>query len=325
MRAGCDAKSGPSCVNSCKRKGDGMLKRLEQALSKTRQKLKQGIENLILGKKTISSDLLERLEGILLGADLGVHTTHRLLATLQDRLDRHELSDPSRLNTFLKTELLALLEKKPGRFNETAAVPSVVMMVGVNGVGKTTTIGKLAHRFKQEGKAVLLVAGDTFRAAAIEQLEVWGQRVHCPVVKHQSGSDPSAVIFDGLSAAKARGMDVVLVDTAGRMHTKFNLMEELKKMKRVMDKALPGSPHETLLILDATTGQNALFQARLFHEAIGVTGVVLTKLDGTARGGVVVPITEELGIPVKLVGIGEGIEDLDDFSARDFVEGLFGD
>jgi fused signal recognition particle receptor len=198
-------------------------------------------------------------------------------------------------------------------------------MVGVNGVGKTTTIGKLADRFKKEGKSVLLVAGDTFRAAAIEQLEIWGRRTGCPVIKHQSGSDPSAVIFDGLSAAKARGIDVVIVDTAGRMHTKSNLMEELKKMKRVMDKALPGSPHETLLVLDATTGQNALSQAKLFHQAIGVTGVVLSKLDGTARGGVVVPITEELGVPVKLVGVGEGIGDLEDFSAEGFVEGLFGE
>lgn len=301
-----------------------MLKRLEQALSKTRQKLKQGIENLFLGKKTLDSDLLERMEGILLGADLGIHTTQRLLAMLQDRLDRHELTDPTRLNAFLKAELLALLEKKPGRLNTAAAGPCVVMMVGVNGVGKTTTIGKLAHRFKKEGRSVLLVAGDTFRAAAIEQLAIWGERVACPVVKHQSGSDPSAVIFDGLSAAKARGMDVVIVDTAGRMHTKSNLMEELKKMKRVMDKAVPGSPHETLLILDATTGQNALSQAKLFHEAIGVTGVVLTKLDGTARGGVVLPITEEIGVPVKLVGLGEGIEDLEDFSAKEFVEGLFG-
>lgn len=301
-----------------------MLKRLEQALSKTRQKLKQGIENLLLGKKTLDSDLLERMEGILLGADLGVHTTQRLLAMLQDRLGRRELTDPTRLVSFLKAELLALLEKNPDRLNTAATVPCVVMVVGVNGVGKTTTIGKLAHRFKKEGKNVLLVAGDTFRAAAIEQLAIWGERVQCPVVKHRIGSDPSAVIFDGLSAAKARGMDVVIVDTAGRMHTKSNLMEELKKMKRVMDKALPGSPHETLLILDATTGQNALSQAKLFHEAIGVTGVVLTKLDGTARGGVAAPITEELGLPVKLVGLGEGIEDLDDFSAEEFVEGLFG-
>jgi fused signal recognition particle receptor len=195
----------------------------------------------------------------------------------------------------------------------------------VNGVGKTTTIGKLALKFSKEGRSVLLVAGDTFRAAAIEQLEIWGQRVGCPVIKHQSGSDPSAVIFDGLSAAKARGTEVVIVDTAGRMHTKFNLMEELKKMKRVMDKALPGSPQETLLVLDATTGQNAVSQAKQFHEAIGVTGIVLTKLDGTAKGGVVVAIAEELGLPVKLVGVGEGLEDIEAFSAQDFVEGLFGD
>jgi fused signal recognition particle receptor len=303
-----------------------MLQRLSQVLSKTRQRLTQGIQNLFLGKKTIDADLLERLEGILLGADLGIHTTQRLLAALKERLDRQELSDPSRLNLFLKTELRALLGDKTSRlFPETAAAPSVVMMVGVNGVGKTTTIGKLADRFKKEGRSVLLVAGDTFRAAAIEQLEIWGLRVGCPVIKHQSGSDPSAVIFDGLSAAKARGIDVVIVDTAGRMHTKSNLMEELKKMKRVMNKALPGSPHETLLVLDATTGQNALSQAKLFHQAIGVTGVVLTKLDGTARGGVVVPITEALGVPVKLVGVGEGIGDLEDFSAEGFVEGLFGE
>jgi fused signal recognition particle receptor len=261
----------------------------------------------------------------LLSADLGVHTVQRLLAGVRDRLDRHERSDPSRLNAFLKAELLTVLKKKESPLDLSGPVPFVVMMVGVNGVGKTTTIGKLALKFSQEGRSVLLVAGDTFRAAAIEQLEIWGQRVGCPVIKHQSGSDPSAVIFDGLSAAKARGTDVVIVDTAGRMHTKFNLMEELKKMKRVMDKALPGSPHETLLVLDATTGQNAVSQARQFHEAIGVTGVVLTKLDGTAKGGVVVAIAEELGIPVKLVGVGEGLEDIEVFSAEDFVEGLFGD
>ena len=302
-----------------------MFQRLGQALSKTGRRLRQGIEDLILGKKTIDADLLERLEGILLGADLGVRATERLLAAVRENLSRPELSDPSRLNAFLKTTLKALLEKNPGRLNEPPAPPFVLMVVGVNGVGKTTTIGKLARRFKKEGKAVLLVAGDTFRAAAVEQLEIWGQRAGCPVVKHQSGADPSAVIFDGLSAARARGMDVVIVDTAGRMHTKFNLMEEIKKMKRVMNKALPGSPHETLLVLDATTGQNALSQARMFHEAIGVTGVVLTKLDGTAKGGVVAPIAEEIGIPVKMVGLGEGVEDLEDFSAEEFVDGLFGD
>ena len=302
-----------------------MLRRLKGALSKTRQRWRQGLENLIHGKKTIDADLLERLEEILMSADLGIHTVQRLLTGVRDRLDRHERADPSRLNVFLKAELLAVLKKKESPLDLSGPVPFVVMMVGVNGVGKTTTIGKLALKFSQEGRSVLLVAGDTFRAAAIEQLEIWGQRVGCPVIKHQSGSDPSAVIFDGLSAAKARGTDVVIVDTAGRMHTKFNLMEELKKMKRVMDKALPGSPHETLLVLDATTGQNAVSQARQFHEAIGVTGVVLTKLDGTAKGGVVVAIAEELGIPVKLVGVGEGLEDIDVFSAEDFVEGLFGD
>jgi fused signal recognition particle receptor len=302
-----------------------MFRRFEQALSKTRQRLKKGIENLVLGKKTIDSEMLARLEEILLGADLGVATVQRLLADLQDRLNRKELSDPSRIVMLLKTELQSLLEKKASRLNETPAVPCVVMIVGVNGVGKTTTVGKLAHRFKKAGKAVLLVAGDTFRAAAIEQIEIWSRRVGCSVIKHQSGSDPAAVIFDGLLAARARGVDVVIVDTAGRMHTKSNLMEELKKMKRVMDKAMPQSPHETLLILDATTGQNALSQAKMFHEAIGVTGAVLTKLDGTAKGGVVVPIMEELGIPVKLIGVGEGIEDLEDFSAAEFVKGIFGE
>lgn len=301
-----------------------MFRRFEQALSKTRQRLKKGIENLVLGKKTIDSGLLERLEEILLEADLGVSTVQRLLADLQDRLNRKELSDPSRIISFLKTELQSLLDKKARRLIETPVVPYVVMVVGVNGAGKTTTIGKLAHRFKKAGKGVLLVAGDTYRAAAIEQIEIWSRQVGCSIIKHQSGSDPSAVIYDGLLATRARGADVVIVDTAGRMHTKFNLMEELKKMKRVMGKAMPESPHETLLILDATTGQNALSQAKLFHEAIGVTGAVLTKLDGTAKGGVVVPIMIELGIPVKWVGVGEGIEDLDDFSAAEFVEGIFG-
>jgi fused signal recognition particle receptor len=302
-----------------------MLRRIKGALSKTRQRWRQGLGNLLHGSKAIDADLLERLEEMLLSADLGVRTAQRLLSGLRDRLDRHERDDPSRLNAFLKTELLTFLKKNESPLEVSGPVPFVVMMVGVNGVGKTTTIGKLALKFSKEGRSVLLIAGDTFRAAAIEQLEIWGQRVGCPVIKHQSGSDPSAVIFDGLSAAKARGTEVVIVDTAGRMHTKFNLMEELKKMKRVMDKALPGSPQETLLVLDATTGQNAVSQAKQFHEAIGVTGVVLTKLDGTAKGGVVVAIAEELGIPVKLVGVGEGLEDIEAFSAEDFVEGLFGD
>jgi len=302
-----------------------MLKRVKEALSKTRQRWREGLGTLLRGRKAIDVDLLEPLEEILLSADLGARMVQRLISGLRDRLGRHERSDPSRLNDFLKSELLAFLKKIESPLKASGPVPFVVMMVGVNGVGKTTTIGKLAMKFNKEGRSVMLVAGDTFRAAAIEQLGIWGQRAGCPVIKHQSGSDPSAVIFDGLSAAKARKSEVVIVDTAGRMHTKFNLMEELKKMKRVMDKALPGSPHETLLVLDATTGQNAVSQAKQFHEAIGVTGVVLTKLDGTAKGGVVVAVAEELGIPVKLVGVGEGLDDLEDFSAEDFVEGLLGE
>jgi fused signal recognition particle receptor len=302
-----------------------MLKRFKEALAKTRHRMRHGVENLVLGKKAIDTDLMEGLEGVLLESDLGVFTAQKLLADLRDRLSRRELTDPARINGFLKDELRALLEKRPGGWNASSTVPYVVMVVGVNGVGKTTTIGKLAHRLSKQGKTILLVAGDTFRAAAIEQIEVWGRRVACPVVKHQTGSDPSAVIYDGLTAAKARQMDFVVVDTAGRMHTKFNLMEELKKMKRVMAKAVSNSPHETLLILDATAGQNALAQAKQFQDAIGVTGVVLTKLDGTAKGGVVVPIVQELGIPVKWVGTGEGLDDLDDFSAADFVDGIFGD
>lgn len=279
----------------------------------------------MVGKKAMDAEMLDRLEEMFLSADLGVRTSQRLLSGLRVGLSRHERADPARINAFLKTELLKLLKEKEPIPEAAGPVPFVVMMVGVNGVGKTTTIGKLALRYRKEGRSVLLVAGDTFRAAAIEQLEIWGQRVGCPVIKHQSGADPSAVIFDGLSAAKARETERVIVDTAGRMHTKTNLMDELRKMKRVMDKALPGSPHETLLVLDATTGQNAVSQAKLFHEAIGVTGLVLTKLDGTAKGGVIVAIAEELGIPVKLVGVGEGLEDLELFSAEDFVDGLFGE
>jgi len=301
------------------------MSRFKDALAKTRLRIKDGVGRLIHGKKTIDADLMEKLEGILLESDLGVSTTQQLLAGLRDRLSRRELTDPTRIHSFLKEELRVFLERESVGWKASSAIPYVVMVVGVNGVGKTTTIGKLAHRIRKEGRSVLLVAGDTFRAAAIEQIEVWGQRVGCPVVKHQPGSDPSAVIYDGLTAAKAREMDWVIVDTAGRMHTKFNLMEELRKMRRVMAKAVPDSPHETLLILDATAGQNALSQAKMFHEAVGVTGVILTKLDGTAKGGVVVPIVRELGIPVKWIGTGEGMEELEPFSAADFVESIFGD
>ena len=301
-----------------------MLGRLKQALAKTRQQILKGVEDLFLGKKAIDSEVLTQLEEALLAADLGIKTTQQLLGQLREHVDRQELADLSSLKHYLKRFLLEILLKGEGRLDPGSSTPFVIMVVGVNGTGKTTTIAKLAHRFRQEGRSVLLAAGDTFRAAAIEQLEVWGSRVGAPVIKHQSGSDPAAVLFDAVTAARARGVDILIADTAGRLHTKFNLMEEIKKIKRVMGKALPGAPQEILLVMDATTGQNALAQARRFQEAVGVTGVALTKLDGTAKGGMAVSIISELGIPIKLVGVGEGMEDLEDFSAKDFAEALFG-
>ena len=302
-----------------------MLGRLKQALTKTRRQILDRVEDLFLGKKAIDSEVLTQLEEALLAADLGIKTTQQLLGQLREHVDRQELADLSSLKHYLKRFLLEILLKGEGRLDPGSLRPFVIMVVGVNGTGKTTTIAKLAHRFRQEGRSVLLAAGDTFRAAAIEQLEVWGSRVGAPVIKHQSGSDPAAVLFDAVTAARARGVDILIADTAGRLHTKFNLMEEIKKIKRVMGKALPGAPQEILLVMDATTGQNALAQARRFQEAVGVTGVALTKLDGTAKGGMAVPIISELGIPIKLVGVGEGMEDLEDFSANDFAEALFGD
>ena len=300
-----------------------MLGRLKQALTKTRRQILGRVEDLFVRKKAVDDEVLIQLEEALLAADLGIKATQQLLGRLREHVNRHELTDLPSLKQYLKQSLLSILQKGEGRLDLGSFRPFVIMVIGVNGTGKTTTIAKLAHRLRQEGRSVLLAAGDTFRAAAIEQLEVWGSRVGAPVIKHQSGSDPAAVLFDAVSAAKARGMDVLIADTAGRLHTKFNLMEELKKIKRVMGKALPGSPQEILLVVDATTGQNALAQARQFQEAVGVTGVVLTKLDGTAKGGMVVSIISELGIPIKLVGVGEGMEDLEDFSAQRFAEALF--
>ena len=301
-----------------------MLKGIGQALVATRLRIRQGVQELTAGGRTIDPDRLEALEAVLLEADIGIQSTQKLLSGVRDWVRQGAPIDSAGLETHLQSELLKILDSVQGNPNQELRQPNVILMVGINGVGKTTTIGKLAHRFQHQGKSVLLVAGDTFRAAAVGQLEVWGNRVGCPVIKSHTGSDPSAVIFDGLSAARSRGSDVVIVDTAGRMHTRFNLMEELKKIKRVMDKALAGSPNETLLVVDATTGQNALSQARKFHDAIGLTALVLTKLDGTARGGVVIAVTQELGVPVKWVGVGEGVEDLEGFSAEAFVKGLFG-
>lgn len=301
----------------------GILARLRQGLSKTRQGFVQKIDRLLLGRKEIDDETLEALEEILVTADLGVRTSTRLIAEIQERVSRKELTSPAALREHLKEAIAGILVADEGHFELGASRPQVLMVVGVNGVGKTTTIGKIAARFSQAGRKVILAAADTFRAAAIEQLEIWGQRVGAPVVRHQHGSDPAAVAYDAVQAAVARGADLVIVDTAGRLHTKANLMEELKKVRRVLGKALPGAPHEVLLVLDATTGQNAINQARIFHQATGVDSIALTKLDGTAKGGVIVGICDELKIPVKFIGIGEKVEDLRPFEARAFVEALF--
>ncbi|TAJ23412.1 MAG: signal recognition particle-docking protein FtsY [Nitrospirae bacterium] len=304
------------------------LQRLSQGLAKTRDAVRGSLDRLI--GRGPDPAALDELEAALITADLGVHTVQRLMERVQTELRRRDFdaSDPSRrLLLALKDTIQAQLRGCEGppveRLIEQGSKPYVILAVGVNGVGKTTTVAKLAQRLRQGGKAPLLVAADTFRAAAIEQLEAWGKRVGVDVVRHHQGADPSAVVFDGLSAAKARAADVVLIDTAGRLHTKANLMDELKKMKRVLARELPGAPHEVLLVVDATVGQNALSQARLFNDAVGVTGIVLTKLDGTARGGIVVAIAEELKIPVRLIGVGEAVEDLQDFHAREFVDALF--
>lgn len=301
----------------------GFFQRLKDGLSKTRKGLTDKIDQVVIGRKRIDEDLYDELEEILVTSDLGVQTSYRLIEKVRERLKRGESDQADLVKGYLKEEILTILKTAADGIDTTSAKPFVIMMVGVNGVGKTTTIGKLASRYKGEGKSVLLCAGDTFRAAAIEQLEVWGERAGCDIIKHKEGSDPSAVIFDAVKAAKSRGMDILIADTAGRLHTKTNLMEELKKTRRVVEKEIPGAPHEMLLVLDATTGQNAVSQAKLFKEAVDITGIVLTKLDGTAKGGVVVSIVDELKIPVKFIGIGEGVEDLRPFVPSDFVEALF--
>lgn len=301
----------------------GFLKGLRNRLSKTRKTIVGSIDRLVLGKKEIDDDLLDELEEILITADLGVRTTQDLILSVTEKVKRRELSDPEKLKTHLKKEIKDYLSFSQSSIDFSSFKPFVVLFIGVNGVGKTTTIAKLAYRLKSESKKVLLVAADTFRAAAVEQLVQWGEKVQVEVVHQKSGADPSAVVFDALSAAEARGTDVVLIDTAGRMHTKVNLMEELKKIKRVINKKLPGAPHETLLVLDANTGQNAISQAQLFKDQLGITGLVLTKLDGTAKGGVVVGICRELKIPVRYIGVGEKIGDLPPFIPDNYVEAIF--
>ena len=301
----------------------GFFKRLKNGLSRTNEGLVKKIDRAVLGKKQITDELMEELEEVLLTADIGVKTSYDLLELVQEKVRRKELGDAHALKNCLKEEMLALLKSDEGKLDMSNASPFVIMVIGVNGVGKTTTIGKLASKFKAEGKKVIIGAGDTFRAAAIDQLSIWGERCQIEVIKHQDGSDPAAVAYDATEAAKARGADVLILDTAGRLHTKTNLMEELKKLKRVMTKVIPEAPHEVLLVLDAATGQNAISQAKLFNEAIGITGLVVTKLDGTPKGGVVIGIADELKIPIRYIGIGEKVEDLRDFDASEFVEALF--
>jgi fused signal recognition particle receptor len=301
----------------------GFFQRLKEGLAKTRQGWISRIDGLTAGKKKIDETLLEELEEILITSDIGAKTSQLLIRDVTAKVGRKELEDADHLKANLQEQIFQILTPQEKTLDVTRARPFVIMVVGVNGTGKTTTISKMAQKFKAQGKSVLLAAADTFRAAAIEQLEIWGQRVGCEVIKHQPGSDPAAVVFDALQAGRSRGCDVLLVDTAGRLHTKVNLMEELKKIKRVMAREIPGAPHEVLLVLDATTGQNALSQARMFHQALEVTGIALTKLDGTAKGGILIGISNELKIPLRYIGIGEKADDLREFSARDFVDALF--
>ena len=301
----------------------GLFRRFRERLSRSREAIAGGLDRVFAGRKEVDAALLEELEELLITADLGVETTLRLVQSLQDRLKRRELGDVEKLKAALAEEMLSLL-KAPAA-PEITARPRVVLMVVVNGVGKTTTIAKLAHQERLQGRAPLLIAGDTFRAAAAEQLEIWGERIGVEVVRQKAGADPAAVVFDGLAAALARDVDTVFIDTAGRLHTKVNLMEELKKIYRTAGKKLPGAPHEVLLVMDATTGQNALSQARLFHEAVGITGVILTKMDGTAKGGVALAVAHETGLPLRYIGLGEGLEDLRPFDAEAFVAAILGE
>ena len=300
-----------------------LLDRLKAGIQKTRSGLVDRIEDVLAGKKQIDADLLEELEYTLITADLGVRTVQDILERIRQRVDRKMAGDASEIRGLIREHILELLSASETPIRMVTTPPAVVMLVGINGAGKTTTIGKLANRFIGEGRKVLLCAADTFRAAAIEQLEVWAQRAGVEMIRQKTGADPSAVVFDALQAAKARGVDYVIVATAGRLHTKENLMAELEKMRRTAQRVVPGAPHEVWLVLDATTGQNGLEQARKFTESAGVTGVVLTKLDGTAKGGVVVAIARELSLPIRFVGVGEKIGDLLPFEPEQFVESLF--
>ena len=301
-----------------------LLERLKESVNKTRTELSARVEQLLTGDRPVDPALLAQLESALLAADLGVATTREVLAALRQQVNEHAISEPDALKAELKKQILRVLNTASvSTDGQASGAPRVIFVVGVNGTGKTTTIGKLASRLKHEGRSVLLCAADTFRAAAIEQLEIWARRAGADLIKQKPGADPAAVLYDALAAALARNADAVIVDTAGRLHTKSNLMAELEKMKRTAGKLVPGAPHDVLLVMDATTGQNGLAQAREFTGHIGVTGIVLTKLDGTAKGGIVVAIARELSLPIRFVGTGEKVDDLVPFDAQTFVNSLF--
>ena len=302
----------------------GLFARLREGLSRTRHSLTEGVVDLVLGSKTIDADLLEEIETMLLVADVGVDATREIIDSLTDQVARKQLNDAEALMAALHDRMQEILApcSQPLAIPEDTR-PYVILMVGINGAGKTTTIGKLTHRFQQQGLKVMLAAGDTFRAAAVEQLQTWGERNAVPVIAQQQGADSASVIYDALQAAQARAVDVLIADTAGRLHTQSNLMEELKKIKRVMGKLDDQVPHEVMLVVDAGTGQNALSQAQEFHQAVGLTGITLTKLDGTAKGGIIFAIAKQMGIPIRFIGVGEGIENLREFNAKEFVDALF--
>jgi fused signal recognition particle receptor len=302
----------------------GLFGRLKQGLSKTSSALSEGLGNLFIGQREIDDEFLEDLETQLLVSDVGIDATQTIIANLTEQVARKELADANALLKSLRNELAQVLSPSEGLLNiDATKKPYVILVVGVNGVGKTTTIGKLAKRFQTEGKSVILAAGDTFRAAAVEQLQVWGERNNVPVIAQHTGADSASVIFDAIQAGQSRGSDVVIADTAGRLHNKTHLMDELEKVVRVMKKLDATAPHEVMLVLDAGTGQNALSQAKHFQEAVGVTGITLTKLDGTAKGGIIFAVSKKLGLPIRFIGVGEQVDDLRPFVAKDFVEALF--